>query len=238
MKLPYIAAVAAVCFGLLLCPTGARAESPLNHLFPWLFGPPDEGPKPEETLQAPFGNDRPKDVKDMSKDQAKIMDMYANDKSVNSNDDLTQPHRSPEQIGEWISGIVTLALSIDPKTHAVNAGKFKPLFSPYAWNEYLTFVSSSQLIETLQKNDMTLTAFSEKKPSMLQEGSLDGAYRWLYQVPVMLTYYKRDTKSLKGGAKAADQTQRITINIQLGRVSLKTLSEGMIIERWTVSKGQ
>ena len=84
---------------------------------------------------------------------------------------------------------------------------------------------------------MKLNTFSEDRPVLIQEGLLDTAYRWVFRVPVVLTYIDRNAKTMKGKTPPKQQTQRVTINIQITRVSTKENFEGLKIERWSVSRG-
>lgn len=212
-------------------PAPAQAESFLNHVFPWIFGAPSEGPKPEDTLQAPFADTTKQDPRR----QSELMKMYDTGPEANTEGGLDLPHRSAEQIGEWITSIATQALTIDPEKYEETSKKYTGWFLPYALQEYNTYLSQNQTVETLRSNNMRLTAFAESKPVLVQEGVLEGSYRWLFRVPVMLTYYDRVTTSLKG-KKPMSQTQRVIVNIQVGRVPNTQLAEGMAVERWNVSK--
>ena len=233
MKYSFAAAALAVFLGLFPVSTPAQAESILNRVFPSIFGAPDTGPKPEDTLQAPFGGDKPPTAE--TKSQAGLMKMYELEQGAKKSDGLDKPHRNAEQIGEWLTSVVTQALTIDPRAYKTDS--FSPLFTTYAFQEYQTYLTTQKTVEMLNANNMKLTAFAESKPVLVQEGPLDGAYRWLFRVPVMLTYYDRVVETLKGNKKPISQTQRITVNIQVGRVPAKTMSEGMIIERWSVTSG-
>jgi hypothetical protein len=228
------AAVAALLLSFAV-PAPAQAESFLNHLFPWIFGEPDTGPKPEDTLQAPFAKPGTPVPAPASAMQSELMNMYDTGAEAKTEGGLELPHRSTEQIGDWITNIVTQALTLNPETYTEDSQKYTGWFLPYALQEYTTYISSNQIIETLGSNNMRLTAFAESKPVLVQEGVLEGSYRWLFRVPVMLTYYDRVTTTLQG-KKPTSQTQRVHVNVQVGRVPNNQLAEGMAIERWSVTK--
>ena len=228
-------AVLAVTTGGITAASPARADdSFLNYMLPWIFGEPETGPKPQDTLQAPFGKDTPKIETQKQADLQKIFEAER-DSKTNMNE-LNLPHRSPEQIGEWITSIATQALTIEPATFEDKTNNFGGFFLPYAMQEYRNYLTNNQVLESLRANNMRLTAFAESKPILIQEGVLDGTYRWLFRVPLMLTYYDKATTSLKDGKKApTSQSQRVLVNVQIGRVPTKQLAEGMAIERWSVS---
>ena len=232
-----LTALLAVTFCGIIAATPARADdSFLNYMLPWVFGEPEKGPKPQDTLQAPFGTEKPVIV---TKNQADLQKIFDAERSTQTNmNELNLPHRSPEQVGEWITSISTQALTIEPSTFDKKSKAYTGFFLPYALQEYQAYLANNQILETLRGNHMRLTAFAESKPILIQEGVLEGTYRWLYRVPIMLTYYDLKTTTLKDGKKAPSQTQRVMVNIQVGRASVKQAAEGMAIERWSVSLAQ
>lgn len=232
MKSRLAPAILLTIMGLVSFQMPAYADSPLNTLFPWLFGPPDEGPKPEDTLQAPFG-DKPA----AKKEKSELMEMYDEGRPKNNAVSLDQPHRNAEQVGDWVTGVVTQALTIDPNTFEKVSVDVAKNFTPYAQQEYKNFLSNRRILELLKNNNMKLTAFAETKPVLLQEGALEGSYRWLMRVPVMLTYYDRVTTTLKNNKKPIAQTQRVVVTMQIGRVQKRAVdgTDDILIERWTVS---
>ncbi len=217
--------------GLGPASTPAHAESFLNYILPSIFGEPDTGPKPEDTLRAPFGGPA---TKDTAPSQNALMNMYDETPGNKNTDMVSVAHRSPDQVGEWITGIVTQVMTIDPVT--LQTEKFAGFFTPYALQEYNTYLATSQTLETLKAGNLRQVAFAEGKATLVQEGLLEGAYRWVFRVPVMLTSYDKAAVTLKG--KESPPTQQIVINVQITRVSLKQAAEGMLIERWSVVNAQ
>ena len=163
------------------------------------------------------------------------MNMYDEMPGNKNTDMVSVAHRSPDQVGEWITGIVTQVMTIDPVKHQTDL--FAGYFTPYALQEYNTYLTTSKTLETLNTSRMRLVAFAEGKATLVQEGLLEGAYRWVFRVPVMLTYYDKAATTLKG-KKEAPQTQQLIVNVQITRVPLNQVAEGMRIERWSVASVQ
>lgn len=233
MKLILSAAVGAACLSMAMLPSQARAESFLNHVAPWIFGAPDEGPKPEDTLMAPFGQDKP----EAAAGQSQLMNMYDPQKSAEDTSKLDSAHRSSEQIGVWITNIATQSLTIDPASYGTTSVRATGLMTPYASKEYNDFLAKNQILEILKGNNMKLAAVAESKPELLQEGALEGSYRWLFKVPLMLTYYQQSANPSAPASKTPPQTRRMTLNIQVGRVPKNQLADELIVERWTATSG-
>ncbi len=66
---------------------------------------------------------------------------------------------------------------------------------------------------------------------------LEGSYRWLLKIPLMLTYYQQSNDPTAAPSKMPPQTRRMILNIQVGRVPKNQLADELIVERWTVTAG-
>lgn len=207
-----------------------------------LFGAPSEegagGPPPEKTLQAPFGNGKSSPPKTES--QKDLMTIYEhNGRDQNSTEALDKAHRSPEQVGEWVAGVVTDAFSVNPLTWAEDSKKIEKVFLPYGFQEYQSYLTRMGLLASLEGNKMRLQAITDGTPTLLKEASLDGVYHWVYRVPLLLTYYDQKMKKIEKGERLTAQSQKVIVEVQVGRVpmDMKNLESevmGVAIERWSV----
>jgi hypothetical protein len=207
-----------------------------------LFGAPSEegggGPPPEKTLQAPFGNG--KTAAPETDSQKNMMTIYEhNGDDQNSTESLDKAHRSPEQVGEWVAGAVTDALSINPPTWAEDSKKIESSFLPYGFQEYQSYLTRMGLLNSLQSSKMRLQAITDGTPTLLKEAPLDGTYHWVYRIPLLLTYYDQSIKKIEKGQRLSAQSQKVLVEVQVGRVpmDMKNLESevmGVVIERWSV----
>ena len=82
----------------------------------------------------------------------------------------------------------------------------------------------------MRSNDKELTSYIESLPAITQKGVSGGKYKWIVEIPVMISY----TDPVKKANKAArNQSQRLLVTTQLSRTSdLERHPEGIMIERW------
>lgn len=169
-----------------------------------------------------------------------VMHMYGNSAGDGENTlKIDQPHRSPEEIADWGSGIVAQALSLTPDGMEGIRKKLSPDFSAYGMKEYETYLTDTQLLNTLTKNKLRIQTISDGGPQVLREGVVSGTYHWLVQVPVMASFYNRDLKSISRKNIAVGQNRKMIIQIQIGRTAKKDANPlGVEIERWIVVSGK
>ncbi len=210
----------------------ANARSILDVLFGDKNAEEQKGPPPEVTLKAPFPTEPDKTVST----NAELMQMYNAPSAEQTGTSLDQPHRSPQQVSEWTSGIVSQAMTIYPNTWANDFEKISPNFTPFAADEYKTYIQSSNFINILSSNQMHLQAISDDGAAVVKEGAIAGTYHWLIQVPLMTSFYKSDMKEVDKNTQS--QNQNLLVQVQVGRVPPKSNTDiGLVIERWHVSNG-
>lgn len=232
---------------LALCvivPSLAAEASFLDKLFG--LTPKEEGtaPPPEKTLDAPFGKDAPPTPQ--SQRQKDLMAVYG--KSGRESEDtlaLDQPHRSPEQIGAWVAGAVETSLTITPQDWDKDSPRIAALFVPFGLQEYKDYLTRTHLLESLASRRMKLQAVADGAPFLAREAPLDGTYRWVFRVPLLLTFYAEGMKKIEKGQKLNVQSQKVVVEVQVGRLPLpakeKALdpeSMGVAIERWKIGSGE
>ncbi|PZP56542.1 MAG: hypothetical protein DI586_03320 [Micavibrio aeruginosavorus] len=162
---------------------------------------------------------------------SKLMGMY----DVERQEDVVpmdKPHRTSEQVATWVEESIATALNIQNGWDEQQK-KAAPLFDSYGIQEYKKYLDTSGILNNLSAHNLQLNSIADSASVLLSEGALSGTYHWLYQMPVMLTYYDRGTKTLKNN-KLRVQNQKIMVRVQVGRVAKARDDTGIVIERWSV----
>lgn len=211
----------------------AAQPSEAKSLWEMLFGSEaveEEGPRPEQTLQAPF-------IDPNAKPTSKMMDIYEQGEKIAGPNTLSldQPHRSPETIAQWGAGAVVQALTFSTDNLSALEKTIAPDFSSYGLQEYHAYLQKVGLINTLKNNNLKLISISDGSAQVLREGLVSGTYHWLVQVPVMASFYDKKLNQIADKRAKNAQNQDLLIQIQVGRTSKKGANNlGIEIERWIV----
>ena len=185
-----------------------------------------KAPEPIPT-KAPFSTDGNTTVNSGSS----LMNIY-DDEAAAEKAPLDTPHRTTEQVSNWVEDHLTNAMNIDVTTWDDHLKKITPDFDPYGLQEYQAYLASSGILNLLKTNNLKINAISDSNPVLLSEGAISGTYHWLYQMPLMLSYYDQEATSLKNGQTKA-QNQKVTIRVQVGRVAKGADDNNIVIERWS-----
>lgn len=198
-----------------------RRVSFIEKLLPFLFEEEDTGPKPEDTLQAPFSSS----ATDMSTAGRMGLD-YKPSAFEELKVSLDQPHRQPLQVSAWASGAVSEALSVDPLRYESHMQSLGGIMTPYAQAALKAYLEKDRLLEAVKSNSLVMRAFVDEPARVLNQGTLQGRYRWLVETPVTVSFLPRDTidyETLK------PKNRRLQARTQIGRVETGGV-DGVIIE--------
>lgn len=176
---------------------------------------------PAQTLQAPFASGGP--VKKDAMGPQAVRPLPEN--SI----PMAQPHRSTAQITEWVIMVVSEAMTFDKDdvgTSLASTGKY---FNETGRAQYDQFLKDSKLANVLDSNKYYVRSYVRDAPILLNEGTVGGYYRWLYEVPVMVSYMARTDKDYK---KASPVNQQVLVTVQVGRSPRAVDPAGIVVETW------
>lgn len=146
---------------------------------------------------------------------------------------LDKPHRSGRDLEEWVAKVLSEILSFDSVNYDSYVQQILPrAFAPSGLGEFQNWVNSTGIITALNANGMQLNGFVTETPFLLNEGSVNGRYRWLYEVSLMLSFVPRGTTSYT--SDLAVDTRKLIITVQLGRSTSSTTEHQVLIETWAV----
>lgn len=221
-KFRSMTAVMAMVFAVGSFSAPARAESFLEKLFPFLFEEPHTGPKPEDTLQAPFIE---KGAVDTTESQ-QIGVEYKPETALESGVSLDQAHRQPVQLLDWSSKVISDSLDFDPLRYDQHLVSLQTQMTPYAIEAFKAFLAKDNLLAALTSNGLVMRAFVTDPARLLNQGAVQGRYRWLVETPVTITFLPRGTMDYAG---LQPKSQIINVRTQLGRVAEGGV-DGVMIE--------
>lgn len=216
-------------FLIFFIPNAVYAAEPtfLQKWLPALF-PPDTGPGPEDTLQAPFS--------DSSGTGTAIEGLEWQGGAPNVPgevlSDLDQPHRASNEISEWAVTQVSNVLSFNGNMDFnAEISRHKILFDAAGFQQYRDFMDKNNLTKVLESQKFDISSFVEQSPILLNEGAVEGRYRWLYEIPVMISYIDRSKKEYD---EAEPVTQALVLRMQVGRSGQEGAGQdGLQIESWS-----
>lgn len=225
---PAVPAAAAPVVAPEVVASPAKPKNPVMAFFDKLFtrilgDAPD--PDPSGTMVAPFAADV---TPPQTAEQRASGTLPVNSAS------LDKPHRSASDLAAWLQQAIAESLSFNAETYNDHLKLLARGYTPSAVAEFNAWATGTGILSSLQKNGLQLNGFVADPPFLLNEGVIDGRYRWLYEVPVMVSFVPRGTTTYQG--KEGIDTRRLIVTLQLGRVAVSQLPDHVMIETWSVQE--
>lgn len=192
----------------------------LDFFFP---APEKKEPNPAETLRAPFADE-----------DAVIVDLDAANNRDNSTP-LHMRHRTNAVITQWVQEIVPQMLTYKTQEYENQYREKALTFSKVGGEEYVSFLHSANFITTLKTGRYDITGFIRDYPVIINEGVVDGRYKWLYETNIMVTFFESGmTEYQRDESRDNTITKEYKVTVQLGRSREAQNDHGLLIETWDV----
>lgn len=193
--------------------SGSANAGLLEFLFPSLR---DEGPNPSETLQAPFADHEAQNDPTKRKPENAVS--------------LELPHRSTPIITQWVITEISNVMSFDKPDVREELAEEKAFFDAGGHAEYMAFLRDAKIADVLKSGKYMVRSYVQDSPVLLNEGAVEGRYRWLYEVPVQVSYLQHGTADYEN---AEPVNQDIVVRVQIGRTADAENELALRMERWT-----
>lgn len=204
----------------------------LSKWFPSVFRDKStHGEDPAKTLQAPFIS--AEQMKTAPSAQGPLGDLYQEEETEESTEDIASPHRPAVQIGDWLKQQVTFILSFAPEDYGRHRQEIRKLMSAKGYEEFEKFLASTNLLGALQNGNRDLHSYILDNPELIHAAPVNGRYRWLFAAPVNITLVPKGSTNYEQDVNSLNK--QILIQIQVGRID-SDANDGMLIESWQIRK--
>lgn len=147
---------------------------------------------------------------------------------------LEKPHRTNKELQNWLSMVISESLSFDKQSYLGVSKNIRPYFTNSGFRQYLTYLKSAGIIDSVKTNNYRISVYVENPPLLQNSLAIDGVYRWLYQLPVTVSFLPRGTSNLGYGNKNM-VNRKLTLNVQIRRVKRPDNPNAVEIESWSVT---
>ena len=97
-------------------------------------------------------------------------------------------------------------------------------FTQQGWENFRKAMTASGLIDDVIKAQQIVTSVPEDPPILLQEGLVNGKYRWVFDTPLLITFRS-------GGVKTSRDK---TVHMVLERIPTRDNPNGVGIAEWYI----
>lgn len=139
---------------------------------------------------------------------------------------LEKAHRTDKELKNWVNTVVSESLSFNTDSLSKVTQDVRSYYTVSGFKQYQDYLTSSGIIDSINKNNYQMGVYAEQPPLLMNGSSIKGVYRWLYQIPITVSF-------LQNGKNIANR--ELTLRVQIRRVKLEEDPNAIQIESWTVS---
>lgn len=135
---------------------------------------------------------------------------------------LNQANMNDAALVSWAARAATDVMTFGFHDYQKRLQESSSYFTRRGWQSFTEALERSRIMEGVTQAQRVVTAAPRSAPVIRQQGEVNGIYRWIVELPLVVTYQS-------GSAQQSD-----TINVQLVIVRVSTLDSpsGVGIQQW------
>lgn len=137
---------------------------------------------------------------------------------------LSMPNMTDQAVLSWAATSITEILTIGFGDFDRRILSQRPLFTPDGWEGFLKGIRQQNMVENFKLRQLVLTTAPANMPVIVGRGEdVDGLYKWLVEMPVIMTYTTNNNVT---------DRKRGIVRLTIVRVSPKQNPQGVGIKGW------
>ncbi len=153
--------------------------------------------------------------------------------NVKPSSPLEAQHMTSNELAMKLSDIVADTLSFTKGNFTYNSASAEKYFTTTGYAQYKEFLTKASFEPALADGTLQSAAYVEQEALMITNGVFNGAYKWLFEVPVTISFIPVNPDTYRNGA-IKPENRRILLRAQFSRVADPNDPLAVKIEVWQV----
>lgn len=111
---------------------------------------------------------------------------------------LREPNLNKAALISWLSAATTEIMTFNFLNYDEVFGKSKRYFTADGWESFSTALLKSGLLKSVTDYQQVVTSIPREQPTVVAEGVIEGQYRWVMNLTLVMTIRAGSKKSTKG----------------------------------------
>lgn len=169
--------------------------------------------------------DKAQFVQDIRQEQINLPD----NKSIS----LDSQNLTDNELKNWITMAVSDSLSFNKDSFSEISTKIRPYFTDAGFDKYQDYLINSGVAENIRTNNFDMSVYIENPPLYLNSSVINNTFKWLYQMPVVISFYP---KGQIEDPSVADKfiNSKLSLRLQVTRAKVDDDPNAIQIEDWVV----
>jgi hypothetical protein len=147
---------------------------------------------------------------------------------------VDEPNLSERELQNWVTMVVSESLAFQSGSVFPTYVRVADFYEREGMRQYQEFLKESNIVTNVMERGYQLSVLVEQQPLLLNSGALGGVYRWLYQVPITISFVPANVSDLYG-QDSQIVTRKLTLRVQIKRTPKQYDPNAIQIESWKVS---
>lgn len=135
---------------------------------------------------------------------------------------LDQPNMTVPALMSWVAQAATDVMTFGFHDYQRRLQDASQHFTRRGWESFTSALQKSRIIDAVETAQQVVTAAPRSAPVLVQEGVINGRYRWVVELPLMITY--------RAGNQSRTDNMQVTIVVE--RMPSLENPIGVGIEQW------
>jgi intracellular multiplication protein IcmL len=135
---------------------------------------------------------------------------------------LNEPNMNDAAIVSWAARAASDVMTFGFHDYQRRLQESSSYFTRRGWQSFTEALDRSRVMEGVEKAQQVVTAAPKSAPVIVQQGLVDGIYRWIVELPLIVTYQ----------SGTAQQSDTIGVQLVIVRVSTLDSPSGVGIQQW------
>lgn len=135
---------------------------------------------------------------------------------------LDTPNMDTPALLSWVAAAASDVMTFNYTDYQRRLQQSSKHFTKVGWETFAQALQRSRIIDTVTAQNQMVSAQPKTAPVLIQEGVLNGKYRWVVQMPLVVNY-----KGVTNG-----RTDTLQLNLVIERVAALENPNGVGIAQW------
>jgi intracellular multiplication protein IcmL len=135
---------------------------------------------------------------------------------------LDQPNMSTAGLMSWVAQATSEVMTFGYNDYQRRLQQSSRHFTHHGWETFIAALQQSHIIDGMQSGKEALTASPRNAPILVQEGVINGKYRWIIKLPLQVSY----------DSVSSARKDNLNVTLVIERVPSLENPSGVGIEQW------
>lgn len=135
---------------------------------------------------------------------------------------MDKPNMSTAALMSWVAQASSDVMTFGYHDYQRRLQQSARFFTKSGWESFTSALQKSRILDAVRAQQQVVSAVPSSAPVLVQQGVLNGKFRWIIQLPISVTYKSAENS----------RTDKLKLNLVVERVPSLENPNGVGIQQW------